>query len=284
MIETNGLWIIACEPAPSACAIIHPEGKRLFTHAIVRTPGANFDAGLTTASFGRPLFDLVLKQYESYCQALVACGLTLTPLEPDLRFPDSTFVEDTAILTPRGAILARPGASSREGEVEVIRPTILNFFPSPRTIDPPGTLDGGDICEAGNHFFIGLSHRTNEAGARQLAAHLAGFGYTSSTFDIRSIPSILHLKSGIACINDNTLVVMEELAGDAQFKKFNRIKVSEPESYAANCVRVNHRVLVAEGYPQLTADLHANGFNPLILDMSEFQKMDGGLSCLSLRF
>lgn len=256
----------------------------MFTHAIVRTPGTNFDAGLTTASFGRPIFDLALQQYENYCKALVSCGLTLTALDPDLRFPDSTFVEDTAILTPRGAILARPGASSREGEVDAIRPAILNFYPSPRAIDPPGTLDGGDICDAGNHFFIGRSHRTNEDGARQLAAQLAGFGYTSSTFDIRSIPSILHLKSGIAFIDDNTLVVMEELAGDAQFKNFNRIKVSKPESYAANCVRVNHRVLVAEGYPQLTADLLANGFDPLILDMSEFQKMDGGLSCLSLRF
>ena len=256
----------------------------MFTHAIVRTPGANFDAGLTTAAFGRPIFDLVLQQYRRYCEALTECGLSLTTLEPDLRFPDSTFVEDTAILTPRGAILMRPGAASREGEVEAIRTAILRFFPSPRTIDPPGTLDGGDICEAGNHFFIGISHRTNEEGARQLAAHLADFGYTSSTFDVRPMTTILHLKSGIAYIGDNTLAVMEELAGSDQFREFNLIQVSEQESYAANCVRVNDRVLVAAGYPQLTADLIARGFNPLILDMSEFQKMDGGLSCLSLRF
>jgi len=256
----------------------------LFTHAIVRTPGANFDAGLTTASFGRPLFDLVLKQYESYCQALVVCGLTLTPLEPDLRFPDSTFVEDTAILTPRGAILARPGASSREGEVEVIRPTILNFFPSPRTIDPPGTLDGGDICEAGNHFFIGLSHRTNEEGARQLAVHLAALGYTSSVVDIRPMATILHLKSGISYIGDNNLVVMEEMAEKDKFRNFDLIRVAAEESYAANCVRVNDRVLVAAGFPKLTAELRARRSDPLALEMSEFQKMDGGLSCLSLRF
>jgi 5-methylcytosine-specific restriction endonuclease McrA len=89
-----------------------------------------------------------------------------------LRFPDSTFVEDTAILTARGAVLTRPGAASREGEVEAIRPAILNFFPAPLTIEAPGTVDGGDICEAGEHFFIGLSHRTNEEGARQLAGHL----------------------------------------------------------------------------------------------------------------
>lgn len=256
----------------------------MFTRAIVRTPGPNFDAGLTTASFGRPIFDLVLNQHQRYCDALVECGLTLTALEPDLRYPDSTFVEDTAILTPRGAILTRPGAATREGEVESIRSAILSFFPAPCTIHAPGTLDGGDICEAEDHFFIGLSHRTNEEGARQLAAHLAAFGHTSSIIDVRSMKTILHLKSGIAFIGDNTLVVMEEMAGNEQFLDFSLIRVPESESYAANCVRVNDRVLIAAGFPQLADDLIASGFNPLPLEMFEFQKMDGGLSCLSLRF
>jgi len=256
----------------------------LFTKAIVRIPGANFDAGLTTVDFGRPDLSLVLRQHSRYCEALVECGLALTTLDPDLRFPDSTFVEDTAILTPHGAVLTRPGALSREGEVEAIRPTILNFYPAPLTIEAPGTVDGGDICEAGSHFFLGLSHRTNEEGARQLAAHLASFGYTSSTIDVRPMTTILHLKSGISYIEDNTLVVMEEMAANPQFARFDLIQVDAEESYAANCVRVNDRVLVAEGFPRLTTALQDRGFNPLVLDMSEFQKMDGGLSCLSLRF
>lgn len=256
----------------------------MFTKAIVRTPGSNFDAGLTTADFGAPQLDLVLEQHRLYCQALSECGLALTRLDADLRYPDSTFVEDTAILTARGAILTRPGAGSREGEVEAIRPAILNFFPSPLTIEAPGTVDGGDICEAEKHFFIGISQRTNEEGARQLAAHLAGLGYTASTIDVRLLTTILHLKSGIAYIGDNTLVVMEEMAGNAQFDGFDLVRVSETESYGANCVRVNDRVLVAEGFPVLTAELRARGFDPLVLDMTEFQKMDGGLSCLSLRF
>ncbi len=256
----------------------------MFTRAIVRIPGSNFDAGLTTAEFGAPLFDLVLEQHSHYCDALVACGLALTTLGADLRFPDSTFVEDTAILTPRGAVLARPGAASREGEVDTIRPAILSFFPSPLEIEALGTVDGGDICEAEKHFFIGLSQRTNEEGARQLARHLAGFGYTSSTIDVRPMTSILHLKSGIAYIGDNTLVVMEEMAENEQFRGFELIRVSAAESYAANCVRLNDRVLVAKGFPQLQDELCARGFDPLALEMSEFQKMDGGLSCLSLRF
>jgi dimethylargininase len=257
---------------------------RLFTKAIVRIPGSNFDAGLTTADFGAPRLDLVLEQHRLYCQALVDCGLKLTTLEPDLRFPDSTFVEDTAILTERGAVLTRPGAASRAGEVDASRDAILEFFPTPLIIRAPGTVDGGDICEAEDHFFIGLSHRTNEEGARQLADHLASFGYTSSTIDVRPMTTILHLKSGISYIGENTMVVMDEMAHDEQFHGFDLIRVSAEESYAANCVRVNDRVLVAMGFPQLSADLRARGFNPLALDMSEFQKMDGGLSCLSLRF
>jgi len=256
----------------------------LFTRAIVRTPGSNFDAGLTTVDFGRPILELALEQHRDYCRALEECGLAVTLLDADLRFPDSTFVEDTAVLTARGAVLARPGAASREGEVDAIRPALLSFFRSPLAIEAPGTVDGGDICEAEDHFFIGVSHRTNEEGARQLDAHLKGFGYTSSVIDVRGMTSILHLKSGISYIGDNNLVVMEEMADCEGLRGFDQIRVSADESYAANCVRVNDRVLVAAGFPRLMEALGARGFNPLVLEMSEFQKMDGGLSCLSLRF
>jgi dimethylargininase len=205
-------------------------------------------------------------------------------LDEDLDHPDSTFVEDTAVLTARGAVLTRPGAGSREGEVAAMRPVLRGLFPVTMEIEAPGTVDGGDICEAEDHFFIGLSLRTNEEGARQLAAHLAGMGYTSTVVDVRGMKSILHLKSGVSYIGNNTLVVMEEMAGWESFAGYELIRVVEEESYAANCVRVNERVLAADGYPRFTAELMARGFRPLALDMSEFQKMDGGLSCLSLRF
>jgi dimethylargininase len=256
----------------------------LFKHAIIRKPGASFAEGLTTVSLGAPQYNRVLEQHQAYCDALLACGLTLILLEADLRHPDSTFVEDTAIVTPRGAILTRPGAASREGEVEAIRPAILKHFPEPLTIEAPGTVDGGDICEAEDHFFIGLSQRTNHEGARQLVAHLAALGYTSSVIDVRPMTTILHLKSGISSIGDSTLVVMDEMASNPEFQRFNLIRVPPQESYAANCVRVNDHVLVAAGYPDLTNALQRAGFYPLLLEMSEFQKMDGGLSCLSLRF
>ena len=256
----------------------------MLTKAILRIPGSNFAEGLTTVDLGTPHFDQVLAQHAHYSDALRACGLSLTVLDPDLRYPDSTFVEDTAILTPRAAILTRPGAATRKGEVDAILPVIQASFETILRIEAPGTVDGGDICEAENHFFIGISHRTNPEGARQLAAHLSGLGYTSSAIDIRAMTTILHLKSGIAHIGENTLVVMDEMADDSRFQSFNSIRVSAEESYAANCVRVNDRVLLASGYPRLQRDLIARSFTPLLLDMSEFRKMDGGLSCLSLRF
>jgi len=256
----------------------------LFTRAIVRIPGSNFADGLTTVDLGTPHFDEVLAQHTQYCDALQQCGLEVTTLKADLLYPDSTFVEDAAILTPHAAILTRPGAASREGEVVAIRPVIDTFYSRILTIEAPGTVDGGDICEAEDHFFIGISLRTNEEGAHQLAQHLGAHGYTASTIDIRSMTTILHLKSGISYIGDNTLVVMEEMAANPQFARFNQIRVSADESYGANCVRVNDRVLVADGFPHLRHELIARGFNPLVLNMSEFQKMDGGLSCLSLRF
>jgi dimethylargininase len=256
----------------------------LFRRAIVRPPAGNFADGLTRADLGNPDFALALTQHEAYCQALETCGLEVVRLPPDEEYPDSTFVEDTAVLTGRSAILCRPGAASRMGEAARVRDAISRFYTTLHQIQEPGTLDGGDICEAGSHFFIGLSHRTNEEGAWQLGRFLAASGYTSSTVDIRSRQSILHLKSGIAYLDNNVLVVMEELAGREELCAYSLVTVSPEESYACNCVLVNDRVLVPAGFPRTTAELEGRGYNAMELEMSEFRKMDGGLSCLSLRF
>lgn len=256
----------------------------MFKHAIVRPPGANFAQGLTTAERGAPIFEKALEQHEGYCQALQRCGLALTRLEADLGYPDSTFVEDTAILTERGAILTRPGATSREGEVASIKEALARFYPSLPAIASPGTLDGGDVCQAGDHFFIGISERTNEEGARQLAGFLAQEEYTSACIDIRGIGSILHLKSGLAYLGDNRLVLIDALAEQQAFRGYDLVRVDAAESYAANCLRVNETVLLAARYPALLSAVRNLGYRVITLEMSEFRKMDGGLSCLSLRF
>jgi dimethylargininase len=253
-------------------------------HGIVRPPGSNFAAGLTTVDLGRPDHERALSQHAAYCDALERCGLALTHLAPDLRHPDSTFVEDTAIVTARGAILTRPGAASRSGEAEAMRGPLSKFYAEFAEILAPGTLDGGDVCEAGGHFFIGVSERTNEEGARQLAALLTRMGFTAGVVDIRGIPGILHLKSGIACPCEGTIVAIDALAGHPAFRSHAVVPVPPAEAYAANCVRVNDRLLFAAGHPRLEASLRRMGFELIALEMSEFEKMDGGLSCLSLRF
>lgn len=270
----------------------------MFSKAIVRPPCARFAEGLTTVDTGAPSHANALKQHEAYCLALEHCGLTLTRLEADERFPDSTFVEDTAVMmrallhrqasteaTPaRRAILTRPGASSRAGEVESIAEVLSRFCPELHSIQEPGTLDGGDVCEAEDHFFIGVSERTNDAGARQLAKLLASYGHTSSFVDIRGLKNVLHLKSGLACLGNNQLAVIDALADHQAFRRYDRVRVNAREQYAANCVRVNDHVLVAAGFPEFEGALQDLGYKTLSIEMTEFQKMDGGLSCLSLRF
>jgi dimethylargininase len=256
----------------------------MFSKAIVRTPGANFAGGLTTVDLGAPDLERALKQHEAYCQTLESCGLSLIRLAPDEEHPDSTFVEDTAILTARGAVITRPGAPSRGGETKEIAPLIRDHFSNIHLIEEPGTVDGGDICEAGEHFFIGLSLRTNEHGARQLAGFLESFGYSSSLIDIRGVGNILHLKSGIAYLGDQRLVVIEPLKGVKEFSRYDLICLDSAEAYAANCLVINDKVLIADGFPATRRELEHMGYQTIALDMSEFQKMDGGLSCLSLRF
>ena len=257
-----------------------------FTRAIVRPPARNFANGLTTVDLGLPDIDRALQQHAAYCAALVRNGCELFTLAADDRFPDSTFVEDTALILPNeGAILTRPGAASRAGEVDAIRDSVTQFFPPelPRIL-PNGTLDAGDVCDAGRHFFIGISHRTNADGARQLTEWLSTHGCTASTVDIREVLGILHLKSGVCALDEDRLIVIDALASHAAFHDYDLVRVPAGEEYAANCVRVNDVIFVADGYPNTHALLRSLGYTLEIIDMSEYSKMDGGLSCLSLRF
>jgi dimethylargininase len=255
----------------------------VFHRAIVCPPSANLASGLRSLDLGAPDYARALTQHETYCMALEQCGLKLVRLEADARHPDSTFVEDTAVITEGGAVLTNPGAASRVGEVDGVGRALAQFYSKLHYICRPGTLDGGDVCEAGNHFFIGISQRTNETGAQQLAKLLTSFGYTSCFIDIRGLKEILHLKSGLAYLGDRRLMVIEALASREEFRGYHLVRVSRGEEYAANCVRVNSYVLVAAGYPEVNERLQGLGYHTLALDMSEFQKMDGGLSCLSIR-
>ena len=256
-----------------------------YTRALARLPGANFAGGLSQyANEGSPDLTRALEQHAAYVSALESAGVRVTVLPADAAHPDGTFVEDTAVVRPEWAILTRPGAPSRVGEVGAVAAALHGALPSAGEITAPGTVDGGDICEAGRHYFIGVSQRTNPEGAAQLSALLAALGCTSSVIDIRGSASLLHLKSGIAYLGDGRVVVTADLPVASELSRFDLIRVPPEESYAANCIRINDVVFVASGYPAFHALLRAQGYSLVELDVSEFRKMDGGLSCLSLRY
>ena len=255
-----------------------------FTRALLRLPGGNYAGGITTSDEGAPVLARALEQHRAYAEALAACGLSTYTLPADPRYPDGTFVEDTAIVTAHGAIITRPGAASRAGETEAIAAALAPQVAELLSIEAPGTLDGGDVCETDTGVLIGITARTNDDGARQLAARLAELGFRATLVDVRGVAGLLHLKTGIAYLGDNRLAIAPGLPRLPALDAYEPVVLAPEERYAANCIRVNERVLVAAGYPKFAEALSRLGYDPLPLEMSEFRKMDGGLSCLSLRF
>lgn len=252
-----------------------------FTKAIVRPPGPSLVRGLTTANLEQPDYHRALVQHAAYVRALERCGLEVIVLEPDDDFPDSTFVEDTALLTAKCAIIMRPGAPLRRGETRTMAPVLNEYYAHVEQVKPSGTAEGGDIMNVGNHYYIGISQRTNLEGARQIVEILESHGMTGSTIPL---DNLLHLKSAVAYLEDNRLVVAGELRGRSEFSEYAQIPIDATECYAANCLWINSTVLVAAGFPKTRQTIEAQGFKTVVLDMSEFRKLDGGLSCLSLRF
>jgi dimethylargininase len=256
----------------------------MFTRALVRPPTPNFADGLTEAGLGAPDVERALAQHARYREALAACGLSVSELPPEPGHPDATFVEDTAIVTDRCAVLTRPGAPSRRGEVGSVRAALEATGRPLEEIAAPGTVDGGDVCEADGHFLVGVGGRTSEEGGRQLAAALARHGHTAELVDVRGVPGILHLKSGLTYLGEGRMAAIADFAAHPALARFEVVPVPSGEEYAANCLRLNARLLVASGFPGLAEALEARGFSLLPLDMSEFRRMDGALTCLSLRF
>ncbi|MDA3788277.1 MAG: arginine deiminase-related protein [Desulfobacula sp.] len=253
----------------------------MFTRAIVKTPCRNMVNGISTASLGKPDYDLALKQHKDYIHALKKCGLKVVVLDPDESFPDSTFIEDACLITPQCAIITNPGAPSRRGETIQISETIKELDLPVESIQNPGTLDAGDIMMVKDHYFAGLSDRTNIEGASQLNLILEKYGLTSSTITLKNV---LHLKTGISYLENNNLLAFGEFLTLPALSNFNILSVDQDESYAANSVWINGNVLVPMGFPKTCKMIKTAGYQTIEVDVSEFRKLDGGLSCLSLRF
>ncbi|MFO7842622.1 MAG: arginine deiminase family protein [Bacteroidales bacterium] len=252
----------------------------MFTKAIVKRPAKTFAHGITTSSLGKPDYTLTLKQHDEYCEALIKCGLELTVLEADPDFPDSCFVEDTAVVTPNFGIITRPGDKTRLGETAAIEKT-LNPLLQLHHIEKPGTLEGGDVMQVENKFYIGLSGRTNLSGAKQLSKILEEYD-----FDVYTLPvcNMLHFKTGVNYLGNNNIILHQSFCSADDLSSYHQIIVEPDEEYAANVLRINDYVLVPAGFPKTRTAIENLGYQTIELELSEFQKMDGGLSCLSLRF
>jgi dimethylargininase len=251
-----------------------------FTHAIARRPGKDFAQGLTTSRLGNPSYEMMIEQYDAYISTLRALGLDVILLDPLPDYPDAYFVEDTAVVTPDVAIITNPGARTRRGEEDTIEPVLARYRDTVR-ISAPGTLDGGDVLMVGTHFFVGISERTNKAGAEQLGNTLEGFG---NTWVAIPVGTGLHLKSSVTSVGDNTLLVTEEFADHHEFEGYDQIVLDPGEECAANTLLINGCLIVPKGFPGTKKRLESLGRVIVELDVSEVRKMDGGLTCLSLRF
>ncbi|UCD77268.1 MAG: N(G),N(G)-dimethylarginine dimethylaminohydrolase [Desulfobacterales bacterium] len=252
----------------------------MFTHAVARKPGKNFSRGLTTTVGTEPAdYGLMVKQHEAYLEALTAAGLEVIVLDPLPDFPDAHFVEDTAVVTPDVAVITNPGAAARRGEEESIALVLAEFRKIER-IEPPGTVDGGDVLQVGNHFFIGLSQRTNRQGAEQLGRILQAH---ANTWTLIAVGAGLHFKSSVNYVGRNTLLVTNDFARNEQIKGYDQIVTDKAEEYAANTLLVNEHLLMPAGFPRTRRQLAPLGFKITELETSEVRKMDGGLTCMSLR-
>ncbi len=251
-----------------------------FAHAITRTPGDDFAAGITSAQRGEPHLGKLLAQHASYEAMLRALGLQVRTLPPLPGFADAYFVEDAAVVLPETAVLTRPGAHSRRGEPMHLEKVLARERELVR-IEAPGTLDGGDVLVVGREAFIGESERTNHSGATQLQGIFERHGYACTLLEAGAG---LHLKSSVSQAAENTLLITAELARHRAFARYRRIELAARDAYAANALYVNGRLVIPAGYPQVAERLAAAGLEPLELDVSEPRKMDGGLTCLSLRF
>ena len=259
------------------------EGRSFrFTKAISRTPAKSVTGGLRDGDGPNPDAALFVQQHETYVQALRDAGADLTLLPALEPFPDSVFVEDTSICLTDAAIILRPGAASRFGEAEHIRPTLAGIFPKVIDLPDEGFVDGGDVLLSDTHAFIGLSERTDLVGLNALANCLADFNYTP--VQVNTPPDILHFKTECGLLDASTIFATAKLASLDCFDGLSVLIVPEGEEGAANIVRYNEVVFLSKGYPKSEALLRQNDYNVVVLDTSEAAKVDGGLSCMSLRF
>jgi dimethylargininase len=247
--------------------------------ALVRRPSPRLAEGLLTHIERSSVdADLAMAQWEGYVQAFVDAGWRVTEVEPAPGCPDSVFVEDTVVAYGDLAVIARSGAVERRSETRGTRKAVAELGYRVGYIDAPGVLDGGDVLKHGGTVYVGQSGRTNADGVRQLAQYLAPFGAT-----VIAVPltKALHLKSAVTALPDGTIVGYEPVVDDPSvFRAFLPV----PEEPGAHVVLLGDgKLLMSSGAPETAAMMQARGYEPVLVDIGEFEKLEGCVTCLSVR-
>ncbi|MEL6408359.1 MAG: arginine deiminase family protein [Chloroflexota bacterium] len=254
------------------------------TRTLSRRPAKNFADGITTADMGAPNYNIAMEQYEVYLKALRDRDLDVTLLEADARFPDGHFVEDPLILYKDLAFVCYSGAEARQGEAD----SLLPHLPQHRVMrlhdmNPDGRMDGGDVLICADRVLVGVSERTNLAGVNALREALQTVD-SSIRVDAVAFSGVLHLKSGLTELAPNVLVHDPALKTDYDLSWATCVTLPAEEGYAADVMPINDTIFIPAGYPTVY-ELATQYYDDIVaLDMREFQKMDGGLTCLSLRY
>ena len=258
--------------APSFC----------FNRAIVRRPAKSAVRGLRAVERGAPDYNSLLQEHDAYVAALAAAGVDVVILPALESFPDSVFVEDPALVFPEGAILLRPGPPSRLGEAGATAPALRDQFETVLDLPEPGFADGGDILTTAKGVMIGLSSRTDQAGAEGLLQCLAQLGRES--WIVATPEGVLHFKTDCSLLDEETILTTKRLARSGVFEGFETVIIPEGEELAANALRVNDIVMVGVDFPRTIEMLDKRGYNVVSMNTSEIGKIDAGLSCMSLRW
>ncbi len=252
-----------------------------FTHAITRAPAHSVTGGLRAADSGNPDPAVFARHHALYVAALRETGADIIELPALEDYPDSTFVEDAALCLPEGVVLMRPGAPTRAGEVAEIAPALRKIYTDVRGVGT-GHIEGGDVLVTEREILVGTSARTDAAGVAALQEAVADWGYTVRA--LQTPPDVLHFKTDCGLLDAKTILTTRRLAKGGCFDGYDLIYVAEGEEACANAVRFNDVVLFPAGFPRTAALLREAGYTLAELPNTEAAKVDGGMSCLSLRF
>ena len=246
-----------------------------FTHAV----SPNIPSCEITFIDRAPInYELAVRQHDEYCAVLKKCGVVVKRLSANLSYPDSCFVEDTAIVIDELAIVTSMGTASRRGETAAIEAE-LSKYRKIAHIQLPAMIEGGDVLQVGRKLFVGLSSRTNAQGIKELSRITEPLGYRVTPVNIKSS---LHLKTACSAINDETLLVNPNWIDLEPFKGFNVLFTPDDEPWAANTLRISDITCLQAGFPKTVELVERLHHRIEILDISEFRKAEAGISCLSI--